>query len=169
MSTVRIAPDEWRTAAETGAQLRSAAGDPVGAAASVALPAAIHSELITWAKAGVHNEACGLIAGDRPAGEGGSATRFLPLANSAKSPYRYLISPDEQLAAMFDLDHADEVVWGIFHSHVASAAVPSVTDIGLAFFSESLYLICSLAAEPDVRAWTIEGGTVIEAELVIEG
>ena len=59
-----------------------------------------------------------------------------------------------------ELEDADEVPWGIVHSHVASPAVPSATDVGLAFFPDSLYLVCSLAdpERPTVRAWSIVDG-----------
>jgi proteasome lid subunit RPN8/RPN11 len=126
----------------------------------------VHDQSVSWAQGARPNEACGLLAGDRPASAGGAATRFLPLRNAAESPYRYLIDPQEQLRAMLDLDDRDEVVWGIFHSHVASPAEPSVTDLGLAFYPDSLYLICSLAEEaPHVRAWTLAGGQATEVEL----
>ena len=48
---------------------------------------------------------------------------------------------------MLDIDDADEMVWGIVHSHVMSPAVPSDTDVGLAAYPDALYLICSLANE----------------------
>src|SRR3989304_6189139 len=70
--------------------------------------------------------------------DGGSALRFHALANAAASPYRYLIDPGEQLHVMLAIDDADEVVWGIFHSHVRSPAEPSPTDIGLAFYPAAL-------------------------------
>ena len=55
-------------------------------------------------------------------------------------------------------------VWAIVHSHVGSPAEPSRTDIELAYFPESLYLICSLADldRPVIRAWSIVRGTVTE-------
>ena len=46
---------------------------------------------------------------------------------------------------MLAIDDADEVVWGIFHSHVASPPEPSMTDVGLAAYPDALYLIGSLA------------------------
>ena len=71
---------------------------------------------------------------------------------------------------MLAIDDADQVVWGIFHSHVASPAEPSVTDIGLAFYPDALYLICSLAdpAAPHVRAWSIRDRVVSEVALQVE-
>ena len=130
----------------------------------------LHAELIAWARAGVPNEACGILAGDSAAIDGGRAIAFLPLTNAEASPFLYRIDPLEQLRAMVAIDDRDEVVWGIFHSHVASPAEPSVTDVGLAFYPEALYLICSLADpdSPHVRAWSIHEGTVTEVPLVTE-
>lgn len=148
---------------------------PVGRARQVE-PIAAHlspklqAELIAWARAGVPNEACGILAGDRAAIEGGRANSFYPLTNAEGSPFLYRIDPVEQLHAMVAIDDADEVVWGIFHSHVASAAEPSVTDIGLAFYPEALYLICSLAdpGSPHIRAWSIQEGAATEVPLGLE-
>ena len=59
-------------------------------------------------------------------------------------------------------------MWGIVHSHVASRAEPSATDVGLASYPDALYLICSLAEPtPVVRAWTIVDGQVSEVVLEI--
>jgi len=57
----------------------------------------------------------------------------------------------------------------IYHSHTRSEPYPSQTDINLAFYPESLYVIVGLAgSEPDVRAFTIRDGRVTEAELVVQ-
>ncbi len=187
MTDPRRPPDEaWREAAESGTRLlegRQEVVRPSGAGGqtesavpahasslrSVAISRSLHAELLAWALACRPNEACGLLAGDRPAASGGRATRFLALRNAAESPYRYLMDPQEQLGAMLDLDEGDEVVWGIFHSHVASPAAPSATDIGLAFYPDSLYVICSLASDPPgIRAWSIREGDVAEVLLQVE-
>lgn len=162
--------DAWQTAAARGAERRTAAGIRAAGApwtpASAAIPRALLRELTEWCRAGRPNEACGLLAGRTTAEEGGAATRFLGLTNAAASPFRYLIDPDEQLRVMLQVDDADEVVWGIVHSHVASAPEPSATDIGLAAYPDALYLICSLATEPPVvRAWCIREGAVSEVVL----
>src|SRR5262249_30556159 len=130
------------------------------------VPASVIDEVVAWCLAGRPNEACGLLAGPSFAAEGGSPSRFLPLPNAAASPYRYLIDPEEQLRAVLAIDDAGEEVWGIVHSHVASPAVPSDTDVGLAGWPDALYLICSLATEaPVIRAWSIRDGAVAEVEL----
>jgi len=156
---------DWQRAADDGHQHRTGSVDPP--IATAALPGVLLDEVIEWSLEGRPNEACGLLAGSAPAFEGGIATRFLPLTNAAASPYRYLIDPDQQLRAMLDIDDADEVIWGIVHSHVASPGVPSDTDVGLAAYPDALYLICSLAnPEPEVRAWSIRDGAVHEVVLV---
>ena len=153
---------DWQRAADSGHKRRVIGAE----AASTPIPVALLDAVITWSLERRPNEACGLIAGTAAAAEGGIATRFLPLTNAAASPYRYLIDPDEQLRTMLDIDDADEMVWGIVHSHVMSPAVPSDTDVGLAAYPDALYLICSLATgTPHVRAWSIECGTVSEVEL----
>lgn len=129
----------------------------------------LRDELVAWARAGVPNEACGIVAGERSAYEDGAAVAFHPLANAAASPFFYRIDPVEQLQVQLALDDADREVWGIFHSHVRSAARPSPTDVRLAFYPEALYLLCSLADPdaPDVRAWSIREGVVTEVPLEI--
>jgi proteasome lid subunit RPN8/RPN11 len=88
------------------------------------------------------------------------------MRNAAASPYRYLMDPDEQLRVLLEVDDNDEVVWGIVHSHVASAPAPSATDVGLAAYPDAVYLLASFASEPpEVRAWTIVDGAVNEVVL----
>jgi proteasome lid subunit RPN8/RPN11 len=140
----------------------------------VALPATIERAIVDHARAEYPNEACGVIVGDRPAAGGGIALRWEPARNRAASPYRYEIHPDDLLRLTVATDAADETFWGIVHSHVRSPAVPSPTDVGLAFYPDALYVLVSLApsladpatGEPAVRAWRIVDGAVSEVALV---
>ena len=137
------------------------------------LPAAIRAAAIEGARAAYPNEACGLIIGDRPAADGGQALRYEATRNRAASPYRYEIDPEDLYRISVAADDADEVIWGIVHSHTHTPAVPSPTDIGLAFYPDALYLLVSLAEDqadtarggPGVRAWRITEGTIHEVEL----
>jgi proteasome lid subunit RPN8/RPN11 len=166
----------WQRAADGGAATRAMAesgrsmpGRAVAAwtPASAALPSGLRDELIDWCRGGLPNEACGLLVAERVAEHGGVPSRFVGLRNVAASPYRYLVDPDEQLRVTLEIDDADGVVWGIVHSHVASPAAPSATDVGLAADPDALYLICSFATEPpSLRAWTIRAGAV--GEVVLE-
>lgn len=169
----------WQEAADSGANARRGAlerasgtsgpgrrSGPPWTPASAALPAALRSELIDWLRGGLPNEGCGVLIGTRSAEDGGAPTRFVGMHNTAVSPYRYLMDPDEQLRVLLEVDDNDEVVWGIVHSHVASPPEPSMTDVGLAAYPDALYLICSFAAEaPELRGWTIVNGAVNEVVL----
>jgi [CysO sulfur-carrier protein]-S-L-cysteine hydrolase len=137
------------------------------------LPASIREAVVAQARAEYPNEACGLIVGDRPAADGGRALRFEPARNKAASPYRYEIDPADLLRLTIATDDADEVFWGIVHSHTHSPAVPSPTDIGLAFYPDALYVLVTLSDDeadpatgaPGVRAWRIVDGAIHEVAL----
>ncbi len=145
--------------------------------AAVSLPRSMRDELAAHAMAAVPNEACGIIVGDRPAADGGVATRWVPLRNPLASPYRYAIDPDDLLRLTIEADDADEVFWAIVHSHVASPARPSPTDLRELHYPDSLYVLVSLdpgeadvaTGAPSVRAWRIIGGGVHEVALTIDG
>jgi proteasome lid subunit RPN8/RPN11 len=137
------------------------------------LPPSIREAIVAHARAGYPNEACGLIVGDGPAADGGRALRFEATRNAAASPYRYEIDPADLLRLTMETDEADETFWAIVHSHTHTPAVPSPTDIGLAFYPEALYLLISLSATeteattggPGIRAWRIVDGEVHEVQV----
>jgi proteasome lid subunit RPN8/RPN11 len=137
------------------------------------LPAAIRDAIVAQARAEYPNEACGLIVGDAPAADAGRALRFEPARNKAASPYRYEIDPQDLLRLTIATDDADEVFWGIVHSHTHTPAVPSPTDIGLAFYPDALYVLVSLSDDevdpatgaPGIRAWRILDGATYEVAL----
>jgi [CysO sulfur-carrier protein]-S-L-cysteine hydrolase len=135
---------------------------------AVHLQPALVEALVAHARAEDPNEACGLIIGDRPAADSGSALRFEALRNRASSPYRYEIDPDDLLRLTIATDDADEVFWAIVHSHVRSPAYPSPTDVGLAFYPEALYLLVSLAEdEPSLGAFRIVDGEIHRVEILV--
>ena len=152
-------------------------GVPHPGPASVALPAAIRDGMVAHARAAVPNEACGIVVGDRAASEGGRALRWVPLRNPDASPYRYSIDPADLLRLTIEADDADEVFWAIVHSHVASPARPSPTDLRESHYPDALYLLVSLdpaEADPEtgaesLRAWRIVDGGVHEVVISIDG
>ncbi len=141
--------------------------------ATAHLPESIRAAIVDHARNGYPNEACGLIVGTAPAAAGGTALRFEAARNRAASPYRYEIEPDDLYRIVVSADDADESVWGIVHSHTHTPAVPSPTDLGLAFYPDALYVLVSLSEdeadpvtrEPSVRAWRIVNGAMYEVEL----
>lgn len=114
-----------------------------------------HDALIAHAREEAPNECCGYVHG-----RDGSVQGVLRARNLRASPYGYELDPQSLLAANELDDEGSEV--GIYHSHPRSAAVPSQTDINLAYYPHWTYLIVSLAGEPEVRAWRIEAGRVEE-------
>ena len=129
----------------------------------VTLPRAIADEIVAHARAGLPNEACGLLGG-----RDGTVTRFIPTRSAEPSPFWYRIDPTDQLHAFLAIEDADEEVVAVYHSHVQSPAFPSRTDVERASWPDVAYLIVSLASEPpDLKAFTLRDGKVARRELVI--
>jgi proteasome lid subunit RPN8/RPN11 len=135
------------------------------------IPQALYSEMVEHCRAGLPNESCGFLGG-----RDATAERIYKLTNAAQSPVYYRPADKEMIAAMNDIDENGSELVAIFHSHVASPADPSPTDIREAHYPDSVYVIVSLANEyePDVRGyliqkedWRDQNGRVEEIELML--
>ncbi len=126
------------------------------------LPAASIAEMIAHAQEEAPNECCGIIAG-----RDGTATKLFRAKNSEASPYRYSVDPKDLFRIYRECEENDWNFLVIYHSHTASEAYPSPTDVRLGFWPEAYYVLVSLqdAANPVVRAFRIIDGTVTEEEL----
>jgi [CysO sulfur-carrier protein]-S-L-cysteine hydrolase len=122
-------------------------------------------DLVTHAREDAPNECCGMIGG-----ADGRATTLYRARNAESSPLRYSLDPQDQFRIMSEIEDRAEDLVGIYHSHTASSAYPSQTDVNLAFYPDAVYLIVSLEDpdEPSIRAFWIKEGEVEEAELVVE-
>lgn len=106
------------------------------------------------------DEACGVIAG--PAGSD-DPQRFVPMLNAARSPTFYEFEAGELLALYRDMDDRGEEPVVVYHSHTATEAAPSRTDIALASEPGAHYLLVSTRApEDEVRSWRIVDGEATE-------
>jgi [CysO sulfur-carrier protein]-S-L-cysteine hydrolase len=123
-----------------------------------------YQALVTHARAEYPNEACALLAG-----RGGAVARVYALPNAEASPTFYIVEPKAQLRAMTEMDDLGLELVGIFHSHVATEAYPSRTDVELAAYPDAAYLILSLADQdaPVLRAYRIRDGQVDEEQLTV--
>ncbi|MDT2010351.1 M67 family metallopeptidase [Rhodococcus opacus] len=117
--------------------------------------------MIAHARADHPDEACGVIAGpegsDRP-------ERHIPMINAERSPTFYRFDSGEQLKVWRAMDDADEVPVVIYHSHTATEAYPSRTDISFASEPDAHYVLISTRA-PDtheLRSYRIVDGVVTE-------
>lgn len=127
------------------------------------IPAAVRDELVAHARAGLPNEACGILAG-----VDGRVERFFPAESDEPSPYYYRIESRDQIRIMNEIDEAGLDLVGIYHSHTSSPAFPSRTDAEQAFWPDAVYVIVSLARpEADVRGYRIRDMEVTEEELVV--
>jgi [CysO sulfur-carrier protein]-S-L-cysteine hydrolase len=119
-------------------------------------------EMVAHALQDAPNECCGIIAG-----KDGRATKLFRAKNSEASPYRYNVDPKDLLQIFRECEDNDWTFLAIYHSHTASEAYPSPTDVRLAFWPEAAYVLISLSdpARPVVRAFRIEDGAVTEERI----
>ena len=121
------------------------------------LPQALIDEMVAHARDDLPNECCGVI-GRAPDG----ALTLWRATNDEASPWRFNIPPQQVMHMDRAIDEGDWLV--IYHSHVASEARPSPTDLRIAKLHKGAaewpyWVLVSLADEPpSVRAWRIDDG-----------
>jgi proteasome lid subunit RPN8/RPN11 len=127
---------------------------------------ASYDAIVAHARRDHPDEACGIVAGaagsDRP-------TRFVPMVNAARSPTFYEFDSGDLLRLYRDLDDRDEVPVIVYHSHTATEAYPSRTDISYASEPDAHYVLVS-TREPDTvefRSYRIVDGVVTEEEVTV--
>ncbi|MFD0774344.1 Mov34/MPN/PAD-1 family protein [Streptomonospora algeriensis] len=103
----------------------------------------IYDQIVAHARRDHPDEACGVVAGpdgsDRP-------ERFIEMANAERSPTFYRFDSQEQLKVWREMDDRDEEPVVIYHSHTATAAYPSRTDISYASEPNAHYVLVSTRA-----------------------
>jgi [CysO sulfur-carrier protein]-S-L-cysteine hydrolase len=127
---------------------------------------AIYDAIVAHARRDHPDEACGLVAG--PAGSD-RPVRFVPMMNAERSPTFYRFDPAEQLSVYKEMDANDEEPVVIYHSHTATEAYPSRTDIALAGEPNAHYVLVS-TREPDTvefRSFRILAGQVTEEQVEV--
>jgi [CysO sulfur-carrier protein]-S-L-cysteine hydrolase len=122
--------------------------------------------MVEHARADHPDEACGVLAGpegsDRP-------ERHIPMVNAERSPTFYRFDSGEQLKVWRALDDADEAPVVIYHSHTATEAYPSRTDIAYAQEPDAHYVLISTRdpQQHELRSYRILDGVVTEEEVQI--
>lgn len=122
--------------------------------------------VIAHARSDHPDEACGVLAG--PAGSD-RPERFIAMTNAERSPTFYRFDSIEQLRVWREMDDRDEEPVVIYHSHTATQAYPSRTDISYASEPAAHYLLVSTRepAAPEVRSFRIVDGQVTEEEIQV--
>ncbi|GLZ13127.1 peptidase [Actinomadura sp. NBRC 104425] len=127
---------------------------------------ALVDKIVAHARADHPDEACGVIAGaagsDRP-------TRFIAMTNAERSPTFYRFDSIEQLKVWREMDDRDEEPVVIYHSHTATEAYPSRTDVSYASEPNAHYVLVSTRdpEEIEFRSFRIVDGEITEEEVKI--
>jgi proteasome lid subunit RPN8/RPN11 len=125
------------------------------------IDAAILEAIVALARRDHPDEACGVVAG----AEGSDVpSRHIPMENAARSMTFYEFDSREYLRVWRELDDRDEEAVVIYHSHTATEAYPSRTDVSFAGWPQAHYLLVS-TREPDVtevRSYRIVDDAVSE-------
>ncbi len=139
-------------------------GEEAGMTSRVRLLPDLRERLIQHAQSSPREEICGLLGG-----KDGLLTSVYPVSNIDENPeYRFLMSPEEQIAAMRSMREKGETLAGIYHSHPEIGAVPSETDIALAAYPGVHYFIISLAKDqPDLRCYLLDGNKFREIHISV--
>ncbi len=132
---------------------------------TLSLPAKMIGAMLAHAYEDLPNECCGLITSldDSP-------EAFYRIRNDSSSPFRYTMNGQDVIDVMRDIDYDDGRIMVVYHSHVASKAYPSRTDVidslwpssDFPIFPNAHYVVMSLKdrTAPLVRAFRIVNGKI---------
>jgi proteasome lid subunit RPN8/RPN11 len=127
---------------------------------------AIHDAIVAHARRDHPDEACGVVAGpegsDRP-------VRFIEMLNAARSPTFYEFDSADLLALYKQMAARDEEPVVVYHSHTATEAYPSRTDIAYASEPNAHYVLVSTRApdSTEFRSYRIRDGEVTEESVEV--
>ena len=137
------------------------AGFSANVAPVLSIDRATWDAIVAHARRDHPDEACGVVAGpegtDRP-------VRFIPMLNAARSPTFYEFDSADLLQLYKEMDANDEEPVVIYHSHTATEAYPSRTDISYASEPNAHYVLVSTRApdQTEFRSFRIVDGQVTE-------
>ena len=126
----------------------------------------LYDAIVAHARRDHPDEACGVIAG-----RDGRPERFVPMLNAARSPTFYEFDSIELLRLYREMDARDETPVVIYHSHTATEAHPSRTDVKLASEPDAHYVLVSTRdpEREELRSFRIVDGEVSEEEVRVVG
>jgi len=127
---------------------------------------ALYDKIVAHARADYPDEACGMITG--PAGSD-RPERFIAMLNAARSPTFYEFDSTELIRVWNEMEDRDEEPVVIYHSHTATEAYPSRTDIDLAAVPEAHYVLVAAWDENAIefRSYRIVDGEVTEEPVTV--
>jgi [CysO sulfur-carrier protein]-S-L-cysteine hydrolase len=130
------------------------------------LDRASYDAIVAHARADAPDEACGLVAM-----RDGRPTRVIPMTNAERSPTFYVMDSAELFHAFRSMrdNGEDDEEFVIYHSHTATEAYPSRTDVSIAAYPDAHYVVVSVRdpVEVELRSFRIADGEVTEEEVVV--
>ena len=134
------------------------------------LDRATRDAIVAHAKRDHPDEACGIVAG--PEGSD-RAERLVEMVNAAGSPTFYEFDSTDLFRLYREMDDNDEEPVVVYHSHTATEAYPSRTDIGLASEPNAHYVLVSTREHGnnegpvEFRSYSIVDGQVTEEQVTV--
>jgi len=145
-------------------------GERLGLALVLTITQATYDAIVAHAKRDHPDEACGIVAGpegsDRP-------ERIVEMVNAAGSPTFYEFDSTDLLQLYKEMDANDEEPVVVYHSHTATEAYPSVTDVKLAGEPNAHYVLVSTREHGnddgpvEFRSYRIVDGQITEEEIQV--
>ena len=126
----------------------------------------LYDKIVAHARADHPDEACGVLAG--PAGSD-RPERFIPMTNAARSPTFYEFDSAEQFQVWQQMDDNDEEPVVLYHSHTATEAYPSRTDVSYASEPGAHYVLVSTrdSQATEFRSYRIQNGNITEEPVTV--
>ena len=139
---------------------------PVFSIPVLTIDRATYDAIVAHARRDHPDEACGVVTG--PEGSD-RAVRFIPMLNAARSPTFYEFDSADLLALYKQMAADDEEPVVIYHSHTATEAYPSRTDISYASEPNAHYVLVSTrdADSTEFRSFRIVDGLVTEEPVTV--
>lgn len=130
------------------------------------LDRSVRDAIVSHARRDHPDEACGIVAG--PAGSD-RPERVVEMTNAARSMTQYEFESAEQLRVYREMDDRDEEPVVVYHSHTATEAYPSRTDISYASEPQAHYVLVSTRDEDttEFRSYRITDGVVTEEPVTV--
>ena len=100
----------------------------------------ITNQLLHLAQISPEQEVCGLIGSSN-----GIASSCYPVENvDEQAETRFQLDAKQQINAISTMREKNEELFAIYHSHPTTPAIPSATDIKMATYPDTVFLIISL-------------------------
>ncbi|WP_179107304.1 Mov34/MPN/PAD-1 family protein [Sediminibacillus massiliensis] len=124
----------------------------------------VYQEMLEHGRDNLPYEACGLLSGN-----GSRINHFWPLVNEIQSASRFFIKKETVEKNIKKIDHLEEQVLAIYHTHPTTAPVPSSYDL-LHHPDEniSMVIISYKTETPIARCYFIQGSTYDEGLFCVQ-